>query len=219
MIEDSLKKQIEHTYAQAASDVTKKANDYFKAFEKKDKAKRALVDAGTLSKEDYAKWRKGQILVGKRWTEMRDVLAKDLTNADKIAMSILNGYLPEAYATGHNYGTFLVEKGSRINTSYSLYNREAVERLVKSDPRLLPVTKWEINAPADMRWNQRHITQQITQGILQGESLPQVAKRLEKVVGMDERAAFRNARTALTGAQNAGRIEHSNGKGMACNDG
>ena len=202
-----LRKRIEQTYSQAASDMERKFNKYMKDFARKDAEKRTLVDAGLLSKEDYIKWRKGQVLVGKRWKEMRDVLAEDLTNTDKIAMSSINGYLPEAYALGHNYGTFQVERGSCINTSYSLYNREAVERLIKNEPRLLPVTKWEVDAPKDLRWNHQHITQQITQGILQGESLPQVAKRLDRVVGMDGRAAMRNARTALTGAQNAGRID------------
>ena len=202
-----LRKRIEQTYSQAASDMEQKFNQYMKDFARKDAVKRDLVSKGLMSDKDYVKWRKGQIMIGERWKEMRDVLAQDLTNTDKIATSIINGYLPEAYALGHNYGTFQIERGSCINTSYSLYNREAVERLIKNEPRLLPVTKWEVNAPKDLRWNQQHITQQITQGILQGESLPQVAQRLQRVVGMDERAAMRNARTAITGAQNAGRID------------
>lgn len=202
-----LRKRIEQTYSQAASDMEQKFNQYMKDFARKDAVKRDMVSKGLMSDKDYAKWRKGQIMIGERWKEMRDVLAQDLTNTDKIATSIINGYLPEAYAIGHNYGTFQIERGSCINTSYTLYNHEAVERLIKDEPRLLPVTQWELNAPKDMRWNHQHVTQQITQGILQGESIPQIAKRLERVVGMDERAAIRNARTAITGAQNAGRID------------
>ena len=202
-----LRKRIEQTYSQAASDMEQKFNQYMKDFARKDAVKRDLVSKGLMSDKDYVKWRKGQVMIGERWKEMRDVLAQDLTNTDKIATSIINGYLPEAYAIGHNYGTFQIERGSCINTSYTLYNREAVERLIKDEPRLLPVTQWELNAPKDMRWNHQHITQQITQGILQGESIPQIAKRLERVVGMDERAAMRNARTAITGAQNAGRVD------------
>ena len=207
MMDDELRRRIEKTYSQATKDVTDKFEKYMADFARKDAVKRDLVERKLMTEAEYATWRKGQVLIGERWQEMRDVLATDLTNADRIAMSITNGYLPEAYALGHNYGTFQIERASCINTSYTLYSRETVERLIKDEPRLLPVTKWEIDAPKDLRWNQQHITQQITQGILQGESLPKVAKRLERVVGMDERAAMRNARTALTGAQNAGRVD------------
>jgi len=200
-------KEITEVYRQAADEVTKKWEQYTKDFARKDAIKRKLVETGELSKEDYAKWRKGQILIGKRWKEQADVLAKDLTNADKIAVSLTKGYMEEAYALGHNYGTFLVEKGSLVNTSYTLYSRETVERLIRDEPRLLNVTQWELNHPKDLHWNQKHITHQITQGILQGEDIRQVSKRLQNVTSMDKGAAMRNARTAMTGAQNGGRID------------
>ena len=206
-IDDELEKRIREVYGQAAREATAKFNKYMSDFARKDVQKRKLVESGELSKAEYAKWRKGQILIGQRWKEMRDSLTTDLANADKIAVSIINGYMPEAYALGHNYGTFQVEKGSLIDTSYTLYSRETVERLIKDQPRLLNVTKWELNAPKDKRWNQQHITQQITQGILQGEDIRQIAKRLKNVVGMDKQAAMRNARTAMTGAQNGGRVD------------
>jgi hypothetical protein len=48
----------------------------------------------------------------------------------------------------------------------------------------------------------------MTQGILQGESIPKLATRLAKEVGdSDRKAAIRNARTMATGAQNAGRVD------------
>lgn len=206
-LEAKLLARVKDVYGEAAKDLDKKFNKYMQDFARKDAAKRKLVNAGLMSKQEYADWRKGQVLIGERWREMRDVLTEDLTNADKIATSIISGYMPEAYALGHNYGTFQIEKGSLINTSYTLYSRETVERLIKDQPRLLNVTKWELNAPKDKRWNQQHITQQITQGILQGEDIKQVSKRLQNVTGMDERAALRNARTALTGAQNGGRVD------------
>ena len=206
-LERRYEREITEVYNQAAADLTRKWEKYTDDFARKDAAKRELVRAGELSKEDYAQWRKGQILIGKRWREEVDTMSRDLVNADKIAVSLTHGYMADAYALGHNYGTFLVEKDSLLNTSYTLYSRETVERLIKDKPRLLSVTKWELDAPKDMRWNQQHITQQITQGIMQGEDIRQISGRLQAVTGMDKGAAMRNARTAMTGAQNSGRMD------------
>ena len=93
---------------------------------------------------------------------------------------------------------------SKINTSFTLYNHAAVERLIKENPNLLPLNP-NLDIPKDLRWNQQHINSAITQGILQGKSIPDIAKDLQRVTGMDESAAIRNARTAMTGAQNAGK--------------
>lgn len=207
-LEDDLEERITDIYNRAAAEVTRKFEKYMADFQRKDREKRRLVEAGKLSESEYIKWRKGQVLIGSRWREMKDVLSQDLVNADKIAASTIGEFMPSAYAIGHNYGTFQIETGSLIDTSYTLYSRETVERLIRESPRLLNVTKWELKEEnKDKRWNQQHITQQITQGILQGEDIRQVSGRLQRVVGMDKQAAMRNARTAMTGAQNGGRVD------------
>ena len=48
---------------------------------------------------------------------------------------------------------------------------------------------------------------ELLQGILQGESIPKIARRMENVVGMNRDSAVRNARTMVTGAQNSGRMD------------
>lgn len=45
------------------------------------------------------------------------------------------------------------------------------------------------------------------QGVLQGESVKKIAKRLQSVTNMNEASAVRNARTYITGAENRGRID------------
>jgi SPP1 gp7 family putative phage head morphogenesis protein len=98
-----------------------------------------------------------------------------------------------------------VEKGSLLDTSFTLYDAHTVENLVNKRPNLLPKPSPDI--PKEMRWHQSKITGAITQGILQGESIPKIAARLQVVTDMDQTAAIRNARTAMTGAQNAGRVD------------
>jgi len=200
-----LERDISDLYSEAAADVEEKLRDYLRRFEIKDKTWRKWVKEGKKTPQEYQQWRTGQIMMGKRWEEMRNTLAGDLSNADQIARSIVNGYTPEAYALNHNYATYEVEKGAQVDTSFTLYNRQTVERLVRDNPQLLPAPS--IDIPLDMRWNRQHIQSAVLQGILQGESIPKIASRMQQVAEMDRKVAIRTARTAMTGAQNAGRVD------------
>ena len=64
----------------------------------------------------------------------------------------------------------------------------------------------DIDSAKDIRWNRQKFTSAITQGILQGESIPNIVKRTNSIYGQNEEAAYRAARTATTSAENAGRV-------------
>lgn len=202
---NQLEKEVHDVYAQAKKEMGEKVDAYFAKFERENYAKEQAVKQGRMSVKEYNDWRMRKMATGKQYIAMRNTLAKDLTNTDKIAMKIVNQSLPDVYAFNMNYGTYSIEKDSGINTSFTLYNHAAVEKLIKDNPKLLPSPKVDI--PKDLRWNQQHIQSAITQGILQGKSIPKIAKDLQRVAGMDENAAIRNARTAMTGAQNGGRLD------------
>ena len=207
-----LEKKISKEYAQAEKEVQAKLDDYLRRYKAKDKIKRKKLAAGEITRKEYNDWRTGQIMIGKRWEEMRDTLAEDLHNTNKIANSMAREFSYDAYALNHNYGTYEVEKGSLVDTSYTLYNRSTVERLVRDDPDMLPPpgkkTAQRIREGKDVLWNKQQIQSVMTQSILQGESIPKIAARLALAVGDSNRkAAIRNARTMTTGAENAGRID------------
>ena len=206
-----IEKLITKEYKKAHKEVSKKCEDYFAKFAAKDAKWQEWVAQGTKTQKEYTTWRQGQMLVGKRWEDLRDTLAQDYTNAAKITMSITKGYAPEVYAINHNYTTFQIEKNSLMDTSYALYSRESVERMYKGNPKLYhtygkAVAK-EIKEGKQYAWDRRRITSVLTQAILQGESIPKITKRLEHVTAGDHKAAIRNARTMMTGVQNAGRID------------
>lgn len=200
-----IERKVEKVYRKAATETRNKLNEYLKQYKADDERKREAVKSGDLSEEAYQKWRKDHMIKGKQYQDMLDVLADDYVNADKIAMSIVNEHTPEAYAINRNYAAFEIEKGLQIDTSFTLYDRQTVERLIHEKEILLP--KPRVDIPKDRRWNRQHIRDQITQGVLQGDSIPNIAKRLQKVAQMDKAAAIRNARTAVTGAENAGRVD------------
>lgn len=220
---EELEKRIEEEYGTAAKELQEKAEKYLSKFEARDEAKRALVKAGKLSAEEYKRWRAGAIMFGRRYTELIDNLAYVAVNADTNAMNMVRRLLPEIFGLNVGAGTFEVETLSGIDTSFTLYNREAITLLLRNNPDLLPQvtpgseTDKLLKANKDLIWNRQHLDSAVAQGILQGESMKGIAKRLESVTDMDKKAAIRNARTMTTSAENAGKkyaYERASGLGL-----
>ena len=209
---EQIEKDVIDFYSVAKADIEKKFNEFNRKFKVKDEIKRKQLKVGEITEDEYNRWRQGQMMTGKRWGQMLDVLSTDLTNAHNIAKSMAKGYMPEMYAIGHNYGVYQIESISNINTSYTLYDRQTVERLIKDNPDLLPEIK-EQSKTARMieegrvkRWSKKQIQSTCLQGILQGESIPKIAERISNITDQEAKATIRYARTMTTGAENAGRI-------------
>ncbi len=212
---EKIEKRLKREYAQAQKEIEEKLEDYFRRFEIKDKKWKEWVKTGKKTKEEYMKWRKSQIIMGKRWKDLKQVVAEDLTHTNEIASSIINGHKPEVYAINHNYSTYEIEAGCRIDTSYTLYNRQAVERMFRENPQMLPYPGakkmrelYNIKYSKDVLWNQKQLQSIAMQAMLQGENISKIATRISKEMGeRNRKAAIRNARTLMTGAENAGRID------------
>lgn len=207
----NIEREIAKEYELAHKEVTKKLNNYLERFAEKDEVWRKSVENGTKTEKDYIEWRKGQIIVGKRWENMCDALATDYTHVSQIAQSIAKKHAPEVYSNNYNYETYNIEHQSQIDTSFTLYSRETIERMYRDDPKLYhnygkAVAK-NIKEGKQHAWDKRRVKSVITQAVLQGESIPKIVKRLEAVTGGDHKAAVRNARTMMTGVENAGRID------------
>ncbi len=205
---ERLERKLHTEYAKASREMAQKANDYFEKFATEDEQMRGKYKDGKISKREYVEWRERKMLRGKYWTGMKERLANDMVNTDKLAMAYVHTNALDTYALNMNFGTYSIEKESRLDTAFTVYNRDAVLNITKNNPNLLPKnTNPQVDIPKDKRWNKQHINSAITQGILQGESVDKVAKRLRKVTDMGERSAVKNARTAMTSAQNAGRLD------------
>lgn len=205
-----LEKRISAEYTKAAAEMQKKVEKYYADFARKDEIKRKEVLEGKISQSEYTNWRRNQMLVGKRWEEMQANLAQDMHTVNMKTASMARQFSYDAYAMNFNYGTFEAESGSGIDTAFTLYDRSTVERLIRDDPDMLPPpgkkVSQRIREGKDVLWNKQVIQSVMTQSILQGESIPNIATRLAEAVGdTNRKAAIRNARTMTTGAENAGR--------------
>lgn len=202
---DELESRIVEIYSQAQKDLQEKFERHVEKFAEKDELMRQKVKDGKMKEEEYLNWRKGQFFIENRLDQLIKELGEDLVNANQIATSISNGYMPDAYALNFNYETYDIEQNTQVDTSFTLYSRESVERLVKEKEITLP--KRKVDVPKDQKWNVQHLNNEITQGILQGKSIPDISKSLRNVTDMNRKASIRNARTMMTGAQNGGRMD------------
>lgn len=217
-----IEKRLTEIYNQAAQELQEKADKYFERFKVLDAQKRVLVDAGKMSEADYKKWRQGKIMTGEHWKEMQKQAAQRLTDADKTAAEYVNGRLPYVYSLNYNSVAEGLETGLR-GYSFEMVSEETVRHLAIADRKLLPARR--VDVAKDMRWNMQMFQAETLQGILQGESMDKIAKRIfpeimkkadkkgkteAEMKGVTKRArdaAIRNARTMVTGAENKGRID------------
>ena len=206
LIDDKLEAMERHLsaiYSRANKEVTKKSKQYFDKFKSMDDQKRKLVDAGKLSNDEYKRWRQNKIMYGKKFSQMKKDIANQMLNVNKTATAYVNGKLPEMYSIGYNALENTVDGIGGY--SFTLTDPNTVKNLATKDKTLLPYKT--VNGKKDVRWNTKKVNAEILQGILQGDSIPKISKRLGNVTEMNRTSAIRNARTSVTSAENWGRIK------------
>ena len=198
---EEMEKRLSAIYSRAEKEIQQTADEYFSKFEKQDKAKRKLLEQGKITEEEYKKWRKGKVMYGKRFTEMKEQCAKQLLNVNKTAVAYINGELPEVYAINYNAIESAVDGVGGY--SFTLVDADTVRNLAVTETSLLPYK--EIDPAKDIPWNMKKINAETLQGILQGESMDKIAKRIMNVQEMNKESAIRSARTIVTNAECKGR--------------
>lgn len=212
---EALEKRLYDEYEQAAKETQEKLDKYMKKFATKDAIWKKSVEAGLKTQEEYDKWRLQAIAAGDRWEKMKDRIVADQLHVNQIAREIMDNEMPSIFELNANFALYQVEHDAQIDTSLTLYNREAVGQILRDDPDLLLPpgrrVSQQIQEGKAQRWERQKVQSVMTQGILQGESIPKLASRLASAVAdSDYKAAVRNARTMATNAQNAGRYDAYN---------
>ena len=200
-------------YREAWDELNETVKAYFESFRKRDEEMRALI--GTIqngkewTEQDYLQWRLNQIGRGKRFEALRDKIAERYTKANEVAISYVNDATPGIYSMNRNYAAYTIEKVAG-NVGFDLWDERTVRRLIVEQPNLMPYypKKKALKRGIDLKWGKKQITKSITSGILQGKSVGQIAKDLQaRVSEMNRASAVRAARTAITSAQNGGRMD------------
>lgn len=210
----ALEKRITAEYKKAADELTDKIDAYFESFKKRDEETKALI--GTIvngreyTEQDYQQWRLAQIGRGKRFEALRDMVAERMTKANEVAAAYINDQTPGIYSLNRNYAAYTIEQQVGRDVGFDLWDEQTVKRLIVEQPDLMPYypPKRAVKRGIDLVWGKQQITAQVTSGILQGESIKHLSDRLQTAIPtMNRDSAIRAARTAVTGAQNAGRMD------------
>lgn len=209
-----LEDRIADEYKKAADEVQAKIDAYFAAFAERDeKAKDQIgnvINGKVYTEADYQQWRLAQIGRGRRFEALRDRLAERYTKANEVAAAYINDQTPGIYSLNRNYAAYTIEHELGTDIGFDLWDEQAVRRLIVDQPDLMPYYPPDraVDRGIDLAYGKRQITAQVTSGILQGESIQQLADRLQtRIPDMNRNSAIRAARTAVTGAQNAGRLD------------
>lgn len=200
-----LQEKLQLTYADAIDGMTARIEESLKEFAAEDAKWQADVAAGKKDAKAYKAWRKDQALHNDQLKALKQALTQDLTAADKMAMAYVNQVPAGVYAEGMNFATYEIEHGAKANTSFTLYNKNTVMELVANEPNLLPQAAFD--KAKDTAWNSRHVTAAVTQAVLQGQTVPQLAASIAGIAAMDQRAAMKAARTAITSAHSLGKLK------------
>ena len=218
---EEMEKRLSAIYSRAEKEIQKTADEYFSRFAKQDEAKRKLLEQGKITEDEYKKWRKGKLMFGERFKAMKEDVSKQLLNVNRTATAYINGQIPDIYAL--NYNALAKTVDGVGGYSFTLLDRDTVKNLAMADKSLLPFR--EIDPTEDIPWNMKAINSEVLQGIVQGESIPDMSKRIfgeimktSKTEGLTDKemgallkrnkdASIRAARTIVTGAENKGRMD------------
>ena len=197
-----LTQKFKTVYAEAQRISTDRLGEYLNQFDKLDTEMRKKVAKGEVAQKEYYAWRKKKMLFQQRYSSTLKDMATAYNNADVLAMRYLNNSLPMILGANFDFGATQI---FNMKWSFKLYDQKTIGRLIAAKPDLLPII--DIDKSKNLDWYQKKLNSAITQGILHGDSIPKIAKQLEKVTESGKAAAIRNTRTAITSAECAGRDE------------
>ena len=209
-----LERSIRKEYTRAYKELRVKTAEYFENFAVRDaQMKKAIengsypIPTGYTPDQYYKLWRKNQLGRGKRWEKLRDDMAERIGRSNEIAAAYINDTTPGIYSLNYNYEAYQIE--GITGASFDIYNEQTVKQIVKGENHIEFRTV-SVDPVRDYAWNTKKINSALTSGILQGKSIKGLTDSFMTVMQNNRTAAIRNARTAVTSAQNGGRQESYN---------
>lgn len=156
------------------------------------------------------------------YKQMLNSVTYDMAQVNNDVRAYVNGQLPEIYAKNYVQANEIVE-GMKLD--FALPNENAIKGRILEGKVKTPFMNTDkfVKIPKDQRWNTKFINSQVMQGIIQGEDMRTISKRIfpemwakadkeglteEEKKGLLEKnkqSAIRNARTLVTGAENQGK--------------
>lgn len=199
-----MERRIKRIYQQAQGEITEKWRAYMAESQSRLSAMyNAMMTAPPEYREEmmrrYQEMVQNETLRSQWYRDMVNETTYRLYHTNEMAMAYINGKMPDIYAVNFNY---IDPDALGLGIDFTLVDEGTLKQLIVDGY----IPQKIINPIKDMSWNTRQIGSSVLQSILQGESIPQMAKRIYPVVDNNKKAAIRNARTMTTAAENKGRL-------------
>lgn len=201
---EALEKKLNITYKRAWNELQGEATEYFEQFADRYQKEYQAYKQGKYTKEQFQNWYLSQVARGKQWEAKRDTMAWMMEKTNEMACQLVNGTTPSVFSLNANYLAYLTEKD--YDVSFNLVDEGTIKNLVMEESNNVEFKTLGVNPKRDYKWNKAQIQSALVSGILQGESISKLSQSFMVVQERNKNAAIRNARTAVTSAQNAGRI-------------
>lgn len=190
---EKLEKQIEKEYKIALNETKKKLDDVLSKIPTLDKEKDPLAYYKELNKYN-------------RLTKLINQLTTDIMNVNKVAVKMLNKELLNIYYENFNYGVYVAEHLTGVASGlYIGYDEYVIKDILQGNSN--PFEQIAIEEYLDKKQVQQQIKSQFTQALIQGESIQNIAKRIQNVIARNLFQAVRIARTETTRIQNSARLD------------
>ena len=201
-----LRRRILRVYGTARREMTEQMTEFLEHYQKLDAYKRQQLEAGKITESDYRTWLRNQVFQSEMMHQKLDNITQTCTTAQQTAYKLARDEQYDIFALGANWAFYELEQAAGVAFNLTLYNTEAVKRLLLENPKLVPNKR--IKSESNRTYDARVFNRYVMQGIIQGKSVHDIA--VQAVQGMADTEihwAMNNAITALTGAQNAGTMQ------------
>lgn len=212
-LENALKRQ----YGKTNKKVTQILSDYLKQYESTIEGYQELVESGAMTEEQYEDAVYMLITTGNEWAQTEDEILTEYVESDVSAMKMVGASMITVYMYNHLYksGRMNSRAGAKFPFDFEMpkvfRDKDNPFAIItnllngKAFRRMLPPPNPD--KFKDRLWHRVKLNSVVRQGIRKGKSINKIAEDLERVTGMDIKAAFRAARTACTNAENSAKLD------------
>lgn len=141
----------------------------------------------------------------KRLTILLNNISNDIREVNALAERMVNNEMLNVYSENINFGAYFLESESGYNLNFDLYNKEIIKKLYKDNEN--PFTKIALKNIKDKSRIYRDLRRNFAAAIRNGETINEIAKRVQGVVNKNMNDSIRIARTETTRLESIGREE------------
>lgn len=168
-----------------------------------------------MSAADITAKREAAVAQIKRTQTLQKRIAAEISDAGKTAAQIIQGELTGIYALNRDFAAYTIQQQAGIQLDFTVYDRNQIAVFLQEQQA--PFTKIAYRRLGADKVIITRLQNQFIAGIMNGESQPELIRRIQGVTGQSVRQAKRVAQTERNRVQSQGRqmaIDEANDMGV-----